>query len=1177
MKALAGHRVVQVACGSRDAQTLALTDEGLVFSWGDGDFGKLGRGGSEGCATPANVEKLNGAGIIQIECGAQFSLALAKSGVVWTWGKGDYFRLGHNADQHVRKPTIVESLRGKRIVHVAVGALHCLAVTEGGQVYAWGDNDHGQQGNGTTMVNRKPALVHGLEGVKVSRVACGSSHSICWTTQDSQVTNAHEPVLFAASKDPLGTHLVCGKELNNDNSGSNCSTFSSGPSAAAATALPGLTTVGGTKASRLSLSKILLSLESNAAKQKALQHILNALQIMYAREAVVAAIAPHNNVASPSNQVPGGNNNNGRSNSSNNHDLGGTLGENRLQNPYVATTAYNTLDSAMSTTSSSVGGGGHRGGPADVVDIALGGGEAPACRAEVASDVAGSLSLNTSPDSEEANTASDEVYPPVFQADTIANHSKTASLRRGGPTISAAVGGAMAASTSSSRGGGCDTATTSLALVERLEAVTEETTTAVPPGIDEFSRLFGQDDIRLLVDLLKLSVSGRCSEKGAAARESVAVLLQAMGQTSPATADMLLELCVTELEDVASNADTSRAPPQPVVQESIHPYTDDITLSGTVRIPGAEALRVEFDRQCSTERRHDPLTIMDSTGRIVAIRSGREWTDWSPELRIQGDELKWKFSSDGSVNGWGWRFTVYPMLPSCNSLQDSQSDRAALSRPSLILVTWLLDSTLDRINKTIGSRLAAALAACAHLSSLGAPQRMWSLQTLRTLMTSGYGLSLNIPALVSEQVVPDACAAVAAVVPRPLTGSSLGVLLQGLPEMLLRQYEYEDPIVRGGKHLFHSTFFRELVALACDLGLDSLPCCTETSYKWSWFRRYCIAARVATALINRTMLPQQFCLDVRKKIMEMCAEDEVFTLDYESHAVFKLGHDEQLLQWLHRQPEDWTLSWGGAGSIYGWGHNHRGQLGGVDGAKVKIPSPCDALSVLRPVQLVGGEQTLFAVTAEGRVYATGYGAGGRLGIGGTDSVCTPTLLESIQHVVVRKVAVNSGGKHCLALSTEGDVFSWGEGDDGKLGHDNKHSVDRPRVIEALRGKDIVDISCGGAHSAAITSAGELYTWGKGRYGRLGHGDSDDHCKPRLVEALLGYRVVDVACGSGDAQTLCITDDDNVWSWGDGDYGKLGRGGSDGCKVPMKVIPTRDFVFSFLSFHCQTKVFSNLIF
>lgn len=47
-------------------------------------------------------------------------------------------------------------------------------------------------------------------------------------------------------------------------------------------------------------------------------------------------------------------------------------------------------------------------------------------------------------------------------------------------------------------------------------------------------------------------------------------------------------------------------------------------------------------------------------------------------------------------------------------------------------------------------------------------------------------------------------------------------------------------------------------------------------------------------------------------------------------------------------------------------------------------------------------------------------------------------------------------------------------------------------------------------------------------------------------------MIDVACGSGDAQTLCLSDDDMVWSWGDGDYGKLGRGGSDGCKVPMKV-------------------------
>lgn len=47
-------------------------------------------------------------------------------------------------------------------------------------------------------------------------------------------------------------------------------------------------------------------------------------------------------------------------------------------------------------------------------------------------------------------------------------------------------------------------------------------------------------------------------------------------------------------------------------------------------------MRVEFDRRCSTERRHDPLQITDGTGRIVATRSGREWSEWSSELRIPG-------------------------------------------------------------------------------------------------------------------------------------------------------------------------------------------------------------------------------------------------------------------------------------------------------------------------------------------------------------------------------------------------------------------------------------------------------------------------------------------------------------------------------------------------------------
>lgn len=92
----------------------------------------------------------------------------------------------------------------------------------------------------------------------------------------------------------------------------------------------------------------------------------------------------------------------------------------------------------------------------------------------------------------------------------------------------------------------------------------------------------------------------------------------------------------------------------------------------------------------------------------------------------------------------------------------------------------------------------------------------------------------------------------------------------------------------------------------------------------------------------------------------------------------------------------------------------------------------------------------------------------------------------------------TGGRHSLALTTDGKVFSWGEGDDGKLGHFSRWNCDKPRLIEALKSKRVRDIACGSSHSAAITSNGDLYTWGLGEYGRLGHGDNTTQLKPKQV-------------------------------------------------------------------------------
>lgn len=59
-------------------------------------------------------------------------------------GKGDYYRLGHGTDQHIRFPKVIEGLRGKKVIDVSTGSLHCVVCAEDGSVYTWGDNDEGQ-------------------------------------------------------------------------------------------------------------------------------------------------------------------------------------------------------------------------------------------------------------------------------------------------------------------------------------------------------------------------------------------------------------------------------------------------------------------------------------------------------------------------------------------------------------------------------------------------------------------------------------------------------------------------------------------------------------------------------------------------------------------------------------------------------------------------------------------------------------------------------------------------------------------------------------------------------------------------------------------------------------------------------------------------------------------------
>lgn len=68
------------------------------------------------------------------------------------------------------------------------------------------------------------------------------------------------------------------------------------------------------------------------------------------------------------------------------------------------------------------------------------------------------------------------------------------------------------------------------------------------------------------------------------------------------------------------------------------------------------------------------------------------------------------------------------------------------------------------------------------------------------------------------------------------------------------------------------------------------------------------------------------------------------------------------------------------------------------------------------------------------------------------------------------------------------VFTWGRGINGQLGHGSILNEDSVRLVSALSAVTILDIACGESHSLALSKSGEVYTWGGGQLGQLGHGD-----------------------------------------------------------------------------------------
>jgi len=130
--------------------------------------------------------------------------------------------------------------------------------------------------------------------------------------------------------------------------------------------------------------------------------------------------------------------------------------------------------------------------------------------------------------------------------------------------------------------------------------------------------------------------------------------------------------------------------------------------------------------------------------------------------------------------------------------------------------------------------------------------------------------------------------------------------------------------------------------------------------------------------------------------------------------------------------------------------------------------------------------------------------------------------------------VSAGRSHTAAIKTDGSLWIWGEGTNGRLGTNDTTLRSTP-VTTFAGGNDWKQVSCGNNHTAAIKTDGSLWTWGGNTYGQIGNNTTADRNTP-VTTFTGGNNWKSVSAGvSNAATTAAIKTDGSLWVWGHGRY------------------------------------------
>jgi alpha-tubulin suppressor-like RCC1 family protein len=243
-----------------------------------------------------------------------------------------------------------------------------------------------------------------------------------------------------------------------------------------------------------------------------------------------------------------------------------------------------------------------------------------------------------------------------------------------------------------------------------------------------------------------------------------------------------------------------------------------------------------------------------------------------------------------------------------------------------------------------------------------------------------------------------------------------------------------------------------------------------------------------------------------------------------------------------------------SGNLWTWGNGTNGRLGNNDTTDRSTPVTTFAGGTDWK-QVSSGTSYTAAIKTDGTLWTWGLGTNGRLGTNDT----TPDRSTPVTTFAggTNWKQVSSGGAHTAAIKTDGTLWTWGIGTSGQLGTNDATSRNTP-VTTFAGGTNWKQVSSGDSHTAAIKTDGTLWTWGLGTSGRLGDALDNDKLTPVTTFAG-GTNWADTATtepedlytlSAGGDHTAAIKTDGTLWTWGVGGNGALGTNATTNRSTPV---------------------------